>query len=55
MGRGLEVFPVAGSDDEQWMSIGHLLITKFDETNDPTGNYQGTSVSGAGAHGARQG
>lgn len=37
MGRGLELVPMPGSDTEPWMSFGHLVLTHFDDANDPTG------------------
>jgi cytochrome c-type biogenesis protein CcsB len=40
MGRGLEILPVQGSQTREWMPIGHLILTDFDDTNDPTGQYR---------------
>lgn len=40
MGRGLEVIPIAGNETDEWMSLGHLALTSFDESNDPSGNYR---------------
>jgi cytochrome c-type biogenesis protein CcsB len=40
MGRGLEVLPVQGSPTQEWMPVAHLLLTHFDDANDPTGQYR---------------
>ena len=40
MGRGLEVLPVEESERGAWMSVAQLLLTKFDDTNDPSGDLR---------------
>lgn len=40
MGRGLEILPSKGSSTQEWMPIAHLFLTRFDDANDPTGEYR---------------
>jgi cytochrome c-type biogenesis protein CcsB len=40
MGRGLEIMPIQGSQAQDWMPVGHVLLTSFDDSNDPTGAYR---------------
>jgi len=40
MGRNLEVLPVQESEDRRWMSVAQLLLTRFDEASDPTGELR---------------
>jgi hypothetical protein len=40
MGRGLEIMPIQGSQSQDWMPVGHVLLTAFDDSNDPTGAYR---------------
>lgn len=40
MGRELEILPVAGSSTKEWISVAHLLLTPFDNANDPAGHYR---------------
>jgi cytochrome c-type biogenesis protein CcsB len=40
MGRGLEILPIRGSETGEWMPIAHLILTRFETSNDPTGQYR---------------
>jgi cytochrome c-type biogenesis protein CcsB len=40
MGRGLEIMPLQGSEAQDWMPVGHVLLTSFDDSNDPSGAYR---------------
>lgn len=40
MGRGLEILPVPGSDAKEWMPIAQLILTRFDDSTDPSGQYR---------------
>jgi cytochrome c-type biogenesis protein CcsB len=40
MGRALEILPVPGSDVREWRPLAHLILTRFNSTNDPTGKYR---------------
>jgi cytochrome c-type biogenesis protein CcsB len=40
MGRGLEILPVKGSDKQEWMPVGQLLLSRLDDSTDPTGAYR---------------
>jgi ABC-type transport system involved in cytochrome c biogenesis permease subunit len=40
MGMGLEIVPSSSSVDARWLTIGELLVTKFDDVNDPDRNYR---------------
>jgi cytochrome c-type biogenesis protein CcsB len=40
MGRELEILPIAGSTTKDWISVAHLLLTPFDNDNDPAGHYR---------------
>lgn len=40
MGRGMEIVPIQGSDVQTWMPIAHLMLTKFDSVNDPSGQLR---------------
>jgi cytochrome c-type biogenesis protein CcsB len=37
MGRAVEVLPIRGSQTQDWMPIGALLLTDFDQASDPDG------------------
>lgn len=40
MGRGLEILPLEGNANGEWMPIGQLLLTRFTDASDPTGQYR---------------
>jgi len=40
MGRGLELLPIKGSRDREWLSAAHLILAQFDDEIDPTGQYR---------------
>ena len=40
MGMGLGIVPSGKADDAKWLSVGELLLTKFDDSNDPQGHYR---------------
>ena len=40
MGRGLEILPIAGNESQEWMPLGHVMLTSFDDSNDPTGEHR---------------
>ncbi len=40
MGHEFAILPIQGNDAQQWMPITHLLLTRFDNANDPTGQYR---------------
>jgi ABC-type transport system involved in cytochrome c biogenesis permease subunit len=40
MGRAAKVLPVTGSESAEWMPLGHLMLTKFDDANDPSGRLR---------------
>lgn len=40
MGMGLGIMPGGKADDTKWLSVGELLLTKFDDSNDPQGHYR---------------
>jgi cytochrome c-type biogenesis protein CcsB len=40
MGRGMEILPVQASESGEWLSISQLILTNFDDVNDPTGQYR---------------
>ena len=40
MGRGLEILPIQGSETQEWLPIAHVMLTRFDERNDPTGRFR---------------
>jgi cytochrome c-type biogenesis protein CcsB len=40
MGRSLEVLPVEGSEEQKWIPVAQLLLTRFDETTDPSGELR---------------
>lgn len=40
MGMGLGIVPSGKADDATWLSVGALLLTKFEDASDPQGNYR---------------
>lgn len=40
MGRELHLLPVKGSETGAWTSLGDLFLTRFDDVNDPSGQYR---------------
>jgi len=40
MGMGPGIVPSGKADDATWLSVGALLLTKFDDASDPQGNYR---------------
>jgi ABC-type transport system involved in cytochrome c biogenesis permease subunit len=40
MGRGLELVPIQGSEERKWMPMAQLLLTRFDDTSDPSGELR---------------
>ena len=40
MGRGLAVLPIPNSPTKEWQPIAHLLLTDFNDTNDPDSRYR---------------
>jgi ABC-type transport system involved in cytochrome c biogenesis permease subunit len=40
MGRSIEILPIRGSQAQEWMPIGALLITDFNEATDPDGSLR---------------
>ena len=40
MGRTLEILPVRSSEEKSWMPLGHLILTNFDDANDPDGIFR---------------
>ena len=37
---GLGIVPSGKADDAKWLSVGELLLTKFDDASDPQGHYR---------------
>ncbi len=40
MGMGLGMVPGAKADNGTWLSVGELLLVKFDDSSDPQGSYR---------------
>jgi cytochrome c-type biogenesis protein CcsB len=40
MGRSIEILPIQGSQTQDWMPIGALLATQFNEATDPGGSLR---------------
>jgi len=40
MGRTLEVLPLQGSEEEKWVPLAHLLLSRFNASNDATGDLR---------------
>lgn len=40
MGRTMELIPLPGSEKNQWMPLANLILVKFDDETDPTGDLQ---------------
>jgi ABC-type transport system involved in cytochrome c biogenesis permease subunit len=54
MGRSLEVLPIEGSEEQKWIPVAHLLLTRFDETTDPSGELRKIQQGLVEARGAFQ-
>ena len=40
MGMGLGIVPSGKADDAKWLSVGELMLTKFDDSSDPQRHYR---------------
>lgn len=45
MGRTLEVLPLPGSEERKWMPLAHLILSRFDDESDPTGDLRKVQAS----------
>jgi cytochrome c-type biogenesis protein CcsB len=40
MGQALEILPIQGSELQEWTPLAHFILTRFDDANDPSGQYR---------------
>jgi cytochrome c-type biogenesis protein CcsB len=45
MGRGMEILPVKDSGNGEWLPLAHLIVSRFDDASDPTGQYRQLQAS----------
>jgi cytochrome c-type biogenesis protein CcsB len=49
MARGIEVLPVEGDENGAWMPLARLLLMRFDDATDPSGDFRNVQSSFAEA------
>ena len=49
MARGVEVLPIEGDENGAWMPLAQLLLMRFDDSNDHSGNFRKVQSSFADA------
>ncbi len=54
MARGVEVLPVVGDENGAWMPLAQLLLLRFDDATDPSGDFRRVQSSFADARRALQ-
>ncbi len=52
MGTRLEFVPANDAEDAEWFSVAHLMTTRWDDTNDPSGRFRQAQDQLQAAHDA---